>query len=150
MYDVTVTMFVELVLELNPTVMPSSVFASMEQRRHRILAALTSTRVGTTKKQYDVKDHLAMQGGHMIGKVADRHPTGKYGADHFPFVTEFPKGRITVSKTATEFDMLYESDTLNNNERIAWLYHRIRVLNTKFLTCHATHRKYDGNVDNKE
>jgi hypothetical protein len=90
MYDCTLTMFVELVLELNPTVMPSSAFASMEQRRRRILAALTSTRKGTAKIQYDAKDHLAMQGERDIDKASIRHPTGKYGADHFPLVAEFP------------------------------------------------------------
>ena len=119
MYDVTVTMFVELVLELNPTVMSSSVFASMGQRLRRILAVLTSTRKGTAKVQYDEKDHFTMQGGRMIVKVSIYHPTGKHRADHFPLVTEFPKEHLTISETAAEFDMLYESDPLSNNERIS-------------------------------
>ena len=45
--------------------------------------------------------------------------------------------------------MLYENEPLSNNERIAWLYHRIRVLNVKFLTGHAADRNHKGKEDNK-
>jgi hypothetical protein len=102
-----------------------------------------SDRAGdSTHGAYIRADHLTIQGG---CDAPGRKAKGKYGTKHFPGVDKFPSGRLSISEIAKEFGITNTKTTVTTHskeERITWLYHRIRVIRNKWITSPETMSRY--------
>jgi hypothetical protein len=145
MLAATVTMYVDIVMELNPTILTRS--TSCAERRGRIRDAMTSMRHGASRGTYVPADHLKMQGG--CDKPGRSRPKGKYGTQHFPGVDTFPRGALGLLTVVKEFGVTNNNATHSVDEQIAWLYHRIRALRAKFKTGPETYEKYNASASGK-
>lgn len=101
-------------------------------QRLRIRQAFESTHKGPLKTFYVSEHHIAMQGG--FGSKRGTNSIGKYPISHFPSGTfEFDKGaNLPLDTVLAEFGIRNESTTHTTDERIAWMWHRLRALDKKF------------------
>jgi len=138
-------MSVETVMELNPNIITRSTSTAVQ--RLAIRTAMNSTRAQDACKtgmgyKYKQADHISMQGGRSTHSIGTRHPTGRYGRDHFPGIATFPSARTILSETAREFALANPIDERTVSECVAWYYHRIHALYKAFIGDPAKNAKY--------
>ena len=105
---------------------------------------------GPKKTFYVRTDHLAMQGG--FGGQTGTDKVGKYGKDHFACGSfEFAKpGFYSVEEVLSEFRVVNPSTTHHTDEKIAWMWHRLRCLDDRVVSKRAATVKTTRKVREKE